>query len=162
MDASAAGAPRGWRVPRSFSLVSLARLDRATAAHTVMGNFCARRDARRYRLADGCVRPPGAAHPLTALDLLVLLHTVDVARTVRGGAARTGALALASAVTLQATLGIATLIHQVPLALALPHQAVALAVLAIAVVHAERLAREPTQVGVAARDAAMRHWGQAT
>jgi len=97
-----------------------------------------------------------------ALELLVLLHAVDVARTVRGGAALTGALALASAVTLQATLGIATLIHQVPLALALPHQTVALAVLAIAVVHAKRLAREPTQVGVAAGDAAMRHWGQAT
>jgi cytochrome c oxidase assembly protein subunit 15 len=97
-----------------------------------------------------------------ALELLVLLHAVDVARTVGGGAALTGALALASAVTIQATLGIATLVHQAPLALALPHQAVALAVLAIAVVHAKRLAREPTQVGVAARDAATRHWGQAT
>ena len=97
-----------------------------------------------------------------ALELLVLLHAVDVARTVRGGAPLTGAVALASAVTLQATLGIATLLHQAPLALALPHQAMALVVLAIAVVHAKRLAREPTQVGVAARDAAMRQWGQVT
>jgi cytochrome c oxidase assembly protein subunit 15 len=97
-----------------------------------------------------------------ALELLVLLHAVDVSRTVRGGAALTGALALASAVTLQAMLGIVTLLHQAPLALGLLHQTMALAVLTIAVAHAKRLAREPTQVGVAARDAAMRHWGQAT
>jgi cytochrome c oxidase assembly protein subunit 15 len=85
-----------------------------------------------------------------------------VARTVRGGAALSGALALASAVTLQVTLGIVTLLHQAPLALALPHQAMALVVLAIAVVHAKRLAREPAQVGAAAGDVAMRQWGQAT
>jgi heme a synthase len=97
-----------------------------------------------------------------ALDLLVLLHAVDVARTVRGGAALSGALALASAVTLQVTLGIVTLLHQAPLALALPHQAMALVVLAIAVVHAKRLAREPAQVGAAAGDVGMRQWGQAT
>jgi cytochrome c oxidase assembly protein subunit 15 len=65
-------------------------------------------------------------------------------------------------VTIQATLGIATLIHQAPLALALLHQTTALAVLTIAVAHAKRLAREPTQVGAAARDAATRRWEQAT
>jgi cytochrome c oxidase assembly protein subunit 15 len=97
-----------------------------------------------------------------ALELFVLLHAVDVARTVRGGAALSGALALASAVTLQATLGIVTLLHQAPIALALPHQAMAVVVLAIAVVHAKRLAREPAHVGAAARDVAMRQWGQAT
>jgi len=96
------------------------------------------------------------------LELLVLLHAVDVARNARGGPALTGALALASAVTIQATLGIATLVHQAPLALALLHQTMALAVLAIAIVHAKRLAREPRQVGAAARDAAMHQWGQAT
>src|SRR5947207_180942 len=57
-----------------------------------------------------------------ALWLIAVLHAVDVARTVRGGAALTGALALACAVTLQAALGIATLVHQAPLALALLHQ----------------------------------------
>jgi cytochrome c oxidase assembly protein subunit 15 len=97
-----------------------------------------------------------------ALELLVLLHAVDVARTVRGGAALTGALALASAVTLQVTLGIVTLLHQAPIALALPHQVMAVVVLAIAVVHAKRLAREPAQVGAAAGDVGMRQWGQAT
>src|SRR5260370_22696175 len=66
-----------------------------------------------------------------ALALLALLHAADVARTLRGGAALTAALALASAVILQAALGIATLIHQAPLALALLHQAMAIVVLAI-------------------------------
>src|SRR5262249_11955724 len=97
-----------------------------------------------------------------ALELLVLLHAVDVARTVRGGAPLTGAVALASAVALQATLGVAALLHQAPLAPAVPHPALALFVLALPLVHAKRLAREPTQVGVAARDAAMRQWGQVT
>jgi heme a synthase len=75
-----------------------------------------------------------------ALWLFAWLHAADVART-RGGAALTGALVLASAVTLQAALGIVTLLHQAPLALALTHQAMAIVVLAIAVVHAERLDR---------------------
>ena len=99
---------------------------------------------------------------IDALELIVLLHAVDVARTVRRGQALTGALALASAVTIQATLGIVTLVHQAPLALALLHQTMALVVLTIAVEHGKRLAREPIQVGAAAHDAATRHWGQAT
>jgi cytochrome c oxidase assembly protein subunit 15 len=74
-----------------------------------------------------------------ALWLLALLHAADVARTKRGGAALTGALVLAAAVTFQAALGIVTLLHQAPLALALTHQAMAIVVLTIAVVHAERL-----------------------
>jgi len=81
-----------------------------------------------------------------ALWLVAVLHAADVARTVRGGAALTGALALACAVTLQAALGIVTLVHQAPLALALTHQAMAIVVLAIAVVHAERLERRPEAV----------------
>jgi heme a synthase len=76
-----------------------------------------------------------------ALWLVAVLHAADVARTMRGGAARTGALALASAVTLQAALGIVTLVHQAPMALALSHQAMAIVVLTIAVVHVERLER---------------------
>jgi heme a synthase len=97
-----------------------------------------------------------------ALELLVLLHAVDVARTLRGGAVLTAALALASGVTLQVALGIATLLHQAPVALALPHQAMALVVLAVAVIHAERLARAPAGAGKAARAAPMRHGEQAT
>src|SRR5215831_14702358 len=103
-------------------------------------------------------------HRMTAyaLELVVLLHAADVAHTVRGGAVLTAALALASAVTLQAALGIATLVHQAPLALALLHQALAMVVLTVAVVHAERLERRPARIGEAAGDTAMRHEGQAT
>jgi cytochrome c oxidase assembly protein subunit 15 len=75
-----------------------------------------------------------------AIFVLAILHVADVARTVRGGTALTGALVLASAVTLQAAIGILTLLHVVPLGLALAHQAMAVVTLAIAVVHAERLA----------------------
>ncbi len=87
--------------------------------------------------AHGAVRsPPGG---LCAVAVAVL-HAVDVARTGRGGAALAGALVLAFVVTLQAALGIVTLLHQAPLALALLHQAMAIAVLTVAVVHAQRLA----------------------
>jgi cytochrome c oxidase assembly protein subunit 15 len=56
-----------------------------------------------------------------------------------------GAIWLAAAVTLQATLGILTLLNQVPTDLALAHQAVAIAVLTLAVVQVERLAGRPTE-----------------
>ena len=122
-----------------------------------------------WPLIDGSLVPEGSRllqfdHRMVAyaLELLVLLHAIDVARTLRGGPALTTALALASAVTLQAALGIATLLHQAPLALALPHQAVALVVLAIALVHAERLARVPARVSEATADTPMRHGEQAT
>jgi cytochrome c oxidase assembly protein subunit 15 len=84
-------------------------------------------------------------HRMTAYALfaLALLHAFDAVRSRAGGAA-SGASWLAAAVTLQATLGILTLLNQVPIALALPHQAVAIAVLTLAVMQAERLAaRQP-------------------
>jgi cytochrome c oxidase assembly protein subunit 15 len=73
-----------------------------------------------------------------AIWIVAVLHVVDVTRTVRGRALTT-ALALAAAVTLQAALGILTLIYVVPIGLALAHQATALIVLTCAVVHAEQL-----------------------
>ena len=80
-------------------------------------------------------------HRMTAyaLFVLALLHAIDVARTMRGGPVLTHALALASIITIQAALGILTLLHQVPIGLALAHQAAAIIVLALAVVHVERL-----------------------
>ena len=72
-----------------------------------------------------------------ALWLAAVLHVVD-ART-SGGAAWGGALALAAAMTIQAAIGIATLVYQAPIGLALLHQAMAIVVLSIAVVHAVRI-----------------------
>jgi heme a synthase len=82
-------------------------------------------------------------HRMAGYALLVcaLLHAADVARAVRGGVVLAGALALAVAIALQAVLGILTLLYQVPLALALAHQAMAILVLTLAVVHAQRLER---------------------
>jgi len=84
-----------------------------------------------------------------ALWLAATLHAVDVIRSRCGGAVLNGALALACMVTIQAGIGIVTLLHQAPLPLALLHQVTGIAVLTIAVLHAERLA----QPGAAARRA---------
>jgi len=69
-----------------------------------------------------------------AIWLAAALHAYDARRSPAAGRA----LLLAGAVTAQAALGIATLLLQAPLALALAHQLAAIAVLTIAVVHAER------------------------
>ena len=85
-------------------------------------------------------------HRMTAYALFVLaiLHAIDAIRSRAGAAAVNGALWLVAAVKLQAALGILTLLYQVPVALALAHQAVAMSVLTLAVVQAERLAaRQP-------------------
>jgi cytochrome c oxidase assembly protein subunit 15 len=73
-----------------------------------------------------------------AIFVLAILHVVDVART-RAGAAFNGALVLACAITVQAAIGVLTLLYVVPLGLALAHQAFAVVTLAVAVIHAERV-----------------------
>jgi heme a synthase len=84
-------------------------------------------------------------HRMTAYALFVLaiLHAVDAIRSRAGTAAIGGAVWLVAAITLQATLGILTLLNQVPLPLALAHQAVAIVVLTFAVCQAERLVARP-------------------
>jgi cytochrome c oxidase assembly protein subunit 15 len=67
------------------------------------------------------------------------LHFADVMRTQARWTVMLGAGLLVAAVTLQAGLGIMTLLYQTPISLALLHQAMALVVLTIAVLHAGRL-----------------------
>ena len=74
-----------------------------------------------------------------AIFILALWHALDVARTVKSGPARPGAFVLAASVVLQVALGVATLLLQVPLAVALAHQALAMLVLTAAAVHAANL-----------------------
>jgi cytochrome c oxidase assembly protein subunit 15 len=74
------------------------------------------------------------------LLLAAYLHAIDAARTLRGGRMVRRALLLAAVVTIQAALGILTLLHQAPLALALLHQGMAIVVLTVAVVHAAGIA----------------------
>jgi cytochrome c oxidase assembly protein subunit 15 len=88
-----------------------------------------------------------------ALWLFAVLHAAHVAWTSKGGRLLTSALVLASAVTLQAALGIVTLLYQAPLALALTHQGLAIVVLAIAVSHVQRFDRQPARTRVAESDA---------
>jgi len=79
-------------------------------------------------------------HRMTAYALLALAlwHAIDAVRS-RAAAVVTGAWLLMAAVTLQAGLGILTLLNQVPIDLALAHQAVAIVVLTLAVLQVERL-----------------------
>jgi cytochrome c oxidase assembly protein subunit 15 len=70
-----------------------------------------------------------------ALWVAALAHAIDSVRARRAGLSTV----LALAVTIQAALGIATLLYQVPISLALAHQGMAIIVLAIAAAHAERL-----------------------
>jgi cytochrome c oxidase assembly protein subunit 15 len=71
-----------------------------------------------------------------ALLALALWHATD-AVTKRAGVR--SAIVLAAAVTAQALLGVLTLINQAPIGLALLHQAAAIGVLTVAVVHAAGL-----------------------
>ena len=74
--------------------------------------------------------------------IVALIHAFDVARTVKSGPVVAGAIVLAAAVTLQAALGIFTLLMVVPISLALMHQAMAMVVLTVATMHAARRVAE--------------------
>jgi cytochrome c oxidase assembly protein subunit 15 len=76
-----------------------------------------------------------------AIFIGALFHVFDIARNApRAKLALRGAVVLFAAVTLQAALGILTLLLRTPLPVALLHQAVAMLVLTAATVHAARLA----------------------
>ena len=74
-----------------------------------------------------------------AILIVAMLHACDAWRMRVGWL---GALTLAVAVSLQAALGIVTLLHQAPLALALAHQVLAILVFTLAVIHAQRLSHK--------------------
>jgi cytochrome c oxidase assembly protein subunit 15 len=80
-------------------------------------------------------------HRMTAYALLALAiwHAVDAVRARADTAVINGALWLVAAITVQAMLGILTLLYQVPIDLALSHQAVAIVVLTLAVLQVERM-----------------------
>jgi cytochrome c oxidase assembly protein subunit 15 len=87
-----------------------------------------------------------------AVWLLAMLHAIDAWRQRRE---QRGAVVLAATMTLQAALGIVTLLYEAPLALALAHQVAAMLVFTIAVIHAERLShRALFRVPAAAEQAA--------
>jgi cytochrome c oxidase assembly protein subunit 15 len=69
------------------------------------------------------------------LFIVVTLHAVDVVRS-SGWTVAMGALGILLATTAQVMLGVATLLYQAPIDLALLHQATALIVLTLATVHA--------------------------
>jgi cytochrome c oxidase assembly protein subunit 15 len=93
-------------------------------------------------------------HRMVAYTIVVLawLHALDVVTTLRRGPIVAHALALAVIVTLQAALGILTLLYVVPIDLALAHQAGAIIALSLAVIYAERVVgrRATTLAGIVA------------
>jgi cytochrome c oxidase assembly protein subunit 15 len=93
-------------------------------------------------------------HRMLAYTILAvaLVHAVGVARSLKSGPAVAGAMVLVLAVTLQALLGIVTLLLVVPISLALMHQAMAMVVLTVATTHAAMLTeRAPHAVAAPAR-----------
>ena len=80
-----------------------------------------------------------------ALFVTAFLHAVDAVRSHADRSIINGALWIAGGVTLQATLGILTLLNQVQINLALAHQALAIAVLTLSVLQVERLADRRTR-----------------
>jgi cytochrome c oxidase assembly protein subunit 15 len=84
-----------------------------------------------------------------AIWFLALFHLFNVATMtkasmIKAGPLLTGAAFLAMAVTVQAALGIWTLLAVVPLPLALMHQAMAMVTLTFAVIHAARVTPRDT------------------
>jgi cytochrome c oxidase assembly protein subunit 15 len=78
-----------------------------------------------------------------AIFAIAWLHVLGVNREADPGLKRT-ALLLALAISLQAIIGIVTLLHQAPLPLALAHQGIAMVVLTIATIHAHRAIQSKT------------------
>ncbi|MGE0038300.1 MAG: COX15/CtaA family protein [Xanthobacteraceae bacterium] len=80
-------------------------------------------------------------HRMLAYLLLIVAiwHAIDVARTVDDISVWAGALGLVALLLIQIGLGIATVLYSVPIVLALAHQGVAIAALAVAVLHAANL-----------------------
>ena len=75
------------------------------------------------------------------LWLLALLHLIGLCTRAQSAGDRRGAGRCSSLVTLQATLGIVTLLHQAPISLSLAHQGLAMIVLSVACFHAARMMR---------------------
>jgi cytochrome c oxidase assembly protein subunit 15 len=65
-------------------------------------------------------------------------HALDTRRTAPGSADAGRAAVLFAAIVVQAVLGILTLVHVMPIGLALAHQAMAMVVLALATIHVAR------------------------
>jgi cytochrome c oxidase assembly protein subunit 15 len=75
-----------------------------------------------------------------AIWLVAVLHVFNIACSKERGAPLVNAVVLAAVVTLQAALGIWTLLMRAPIDLSLMHQATAMLVLTVATLHAASVA----------------------
>ena len=92
------------------------------------------------------------AHRMMAYTLwvLALVWAVHVTRHVIDRGVRLFAYKLAGAVTIQAALGIVTLVHEVPIGFALAHQAMAIVVLTLVTLQAAWLRPQAARLDVTA------------
>jgi len=92
-------------------------------------------------------------HRMVAYALLAyaLWHAFEVRCGTADRTARALSLAFVALTVAQAAIGILTLLHAVPISLALLHQGVAIALLAIATIHAARLTRRVPEALVPAK-----------
>jgi heme a synthase len=87
-----------------------------------------------------------------AIWVIAIVHTFNVAKLAKRGPLLAGAVALVAAVTLQAAIGIFTLLMVAPIGLALLHQATAMLVLTVAALHVAQIAaRAPYVIAAPAR-----------
>jgi cytochrome c oxidase assembly protein subunit 15 len=84
-----------------------------------------------------------------AIFLVALIHAFDAVGSVKKTPFAAGAVVLAAAVTLQAMLGIFTLVMAAPIDLALMHQAMAMLVLTMATLHAASVAERAARHALA-------------
>jgi cytochrome c oxidase assembly protein subunit 15 len=93
-------------------------------------------------------------HRMLAYVILIgaLLHAIDAWRASYRRSF-TGAVTMFAAVTAQAALGVVALLYQAPLPLALAHQGMAMVVLTVVVMHAERLTHRRSVPAMSTRTA---------
>jgi cytochrome c oxidase assembly protein subunit 15 len=82
-----------------------------------------------------------------ALLALAIVHLIDAVVSRAPSRVVGGAAALVTMIVLQAALGIVTLLYQVPIVPALGHQALALVVLTLAILHLDRLTARRATAG---------------
>jgi heme a synthase len=95
-------------------------------------------------------------HRMTAYGLVIVAvaHAVDCRRAAPRSAEAGRASLLCAALLVQAMLGVLTLVHVVPIGVALAHQAMAMVVLALATVHVARLGVRHATLAIRSANAA--------
>lgn len=96
------------------------------------------------------------SHRMIAYVLLAvaIFHAIDAVRSRASAVAASGAWWLLAAIVLQISIGVVTLLYQVPIDMGIAHQANAIVVLTLALLQAERLSATPPKLAADPHDVA--------